>query len=81
MEFLNLVIIFITAFLVLRAPQKERLAFRLLVTSVLLMMAHLPHGHARLVAARVQLLTRPGCQGRARRGPRGNGAGRRGPRK
>jgi hypothetical protein len=38
-EFLNLVIIFTTALLLLRAPQKERLAFRLLVTSVLLMMA------------------------------------------
>ena len=38
-EFLNLVIIFATALLVLRAPQRERLAFRLLVTSVLLMMA------------------------------------------
>jgi hypothetical protein len=38
-EFLNLSIILVTALLVLRAPQKERLAFRLLVTSVLLMTA------------------------------------------
>ncbi len=37
MEFLNLVIIFVTAFLVFRKPAKERLAFRLLVVSVLLM--------------------------------------------
>jgi hypothetical protein len=37
MEFLNLVLIFITAFLVFRKPEKERLAFRLLVVSVLLM--------------------------------------------
>jgi hypothetical protein len=36
-EFLNLVIIFVTAFLVFRKPEKERLAFRLLVVSVLLM--------------------------------------------
>jgi hypothetical protein len=37
-EFLNFVIIFVTAFLVFRRPAKERLAFRLLVVSVLLMM-------------------------------------------
>ncbi len=37
MEFLNLVIIFITAFLVFRRPEKERLARRLLVVSILLM--------------------------------------------
>ncbi len=37
MEFLNLVIIFIAAWLVLRKPHKERLAFGLLVVSVLLM--------------------------------------------
>jgi len=36
-EFLNLVIIFIAACLVLRKPHKERLAFGLLVVSVLLM--------------------------------------------
>jgi hypothetical protein len=36
-EFLNLVIIFITACLVFGRPDKERLAFRLLVVSVLLM--------------------------------------------
>jgi hypothetical protein len=36
-EFLNLVLIFAAAFLVLRKPDKERLAFRLLVTSTLLM--------------------------------------------
>lgn len=37
MEFLNLVLIFITAYLVLRRPDKERLAFRILIASVLLM--------------------------------------------
>jgi len=37
MEFLNLVLIFITAWLVFRKPEKERLAFRILVVSVLLM--------------------------------------------
>ena len=37
MEFLNLVLIFVTAFLVLRAPGRERLAFRLLVVSTILM--------------------------------------------
>ena len=37
MEFLNLVIIFVTAWLVLRKPERERLAFGLLVTSILLM--------------------------------------------
>lgn len=36
-EFLNFVLIFITAWLLLRKPEKERLAFRLLVVSVLLM--------------------------------------------
>jgi hypothetical protein len=36
-EFLNLVIIFITACLVLLKPAKERAAFSLLVVSVLLM--------------------------------------------
>ena len=37
MEFLNLVLIFTAAFLVLRQPERERLAFRLLVVSTLLM--------------------------------------------
>ena len=37
MEFLNFVLIFTAAYLVLRKPEKERLAFRLLVLSVLLM--------------------------------------------
>jgi hypothetical protein len=37
-EFLNLVVIFVAAYLVLRKPQKERLAFGLLVFSVLFMM-------------------------------------------
>lgn len=37
MEFLNLVVIFVTACLVLWKPWKERLAFRLLVFSALLM--------------------------------------------
>jgi hypothetical protein len=36
-EFLNLVLIFATAFLVLRRPDRERLAFRLLVISTVLM--------------------------------------------
>lgn len=38
MECLNLVIIFVTAWLVLRQPQREHLAFSLLIVSVLLMM-------------------------------------------
>ncbi len=37
MEFLNFVLIFTAAYLVFRKPEKERLAFRLLVLSVLLM--------------------------------------------
>jgi hypothetical protein len=37
MEFLNLLLIFTTAVLVLRKPERERLAFRLLVLSALLM--------------------------------------------
>lgn len=37
MEFLNLVVILVTAFLVLRKPHREKLAFRLLVFSVVLM--------------------------------------------
>lgn len=37
MEFLNLVLIFITAYLVFRRPERERLAFRILIVSVLLM--------------------------------------------
>ncbi len=37
MECLNLVVILVTAFLVLRKPHRERLAFGLLVFSVLLM--------------------------------------------
>jgi hypothetical protein len=36
-EFLNLVIIFVTALLVCKKPQRERLAFGFLVTSILLM--------------------------------------------
>ncbi len=36
-EFLNLVLIFTAAFVVLRRPDRERLAFRLLVISTLLM--------------------------------------------
>jgi len=36
-EFLNLVLIFITGCLVFRKPEKERVAFRILVVSVLLM--------------------------------------------
>ncbi len=37
MEFMNFVLIFIAACLVLRMPEKERLAFRLLIVSVTLM--------------------------------------------
>ena len=37
MEFLNWIIIFITAFLVFRRPERERLAFTLLVVSIVLM--------------------------------------------
>jgi hypothetical protein len=37
MEFLNFVLIFVTGWLVLKRPDKEKLAFRLLLTSVLLM--------------------------------------------
>ena len=37
MEFLNFVLILITASLLLRKPEKERVAFRLLVVSVTLM--------------------------------------------
>ena len=36
-EFLNFVLMFAAAWLVLRSPEKERLAFRLLVVSVILM--------------------------------------------
>jgi len=36
-EFLNFVLIFTAAYLVFRKPHRERLAFRLLVVSVLLM--------------------------------------------
>jgi hypothetical protein len=39
MEFLNFVLLFIVAYLLLRKPEKERLAFRLLTISVLLMVA------------------------------------------
>ena len=39
MEFLNFVLIFIAAYLLLRKPENERLAFSLLVASVLLMVA------------------------------------------
>ena len=37
MEFLNLILIFTAAVLVLRKPGRERLAFRLLVISTILM--------------------------------------------
>jgi hypothetical protein len=36
-EFLNFILIFIAGYLLLRRPEKERLAFSLLVVSVLLM--------------------------------------------
>ena len=38
-EFLNFIIIFATGYLVLRHPERERLAFRLLVASSVLMAA------------------------------------------
>jgi len=38
-EFLNLVIIFVAGWLVFRRPERERLAFRLAVASVVLMVA------------------------------------------
>ncbi len=37
MEFLNFALIFITAWLVFRRPEKENLAFSILVVSVVLM--------------------------------------------
>ena len=37
MEFLNFVLIFAAGYLVLRRPERERLAFRLLVASSVLM--------------------------------------------
>lgn len=37
MEFLTFVLMFITAWLLWRRPERERLAFRLLVASILLM--------------------------------------------
>ena len=37
MEFLNFILIFVTAYLLLRKPEKERLAFRILIVSILLM--------------------------------------------
>jgi hypothetical protein len=39
MELSNFLLIFVAGYLVLRKPEKERLAFRLLVVSVLLMIA------------------------------------------
>lgn len=38
MEFVNFSLMFVTAWLLLRRPEKERLAFRLLLTSIALMM-------------------------------------------
>lgn len=37
MELLNLILIFVTALLVWRKPEKERLAFTLLIVSLVLM--------------------------------------------
>jgi len=39
MEFLNFVLMFIAAYILLRKPERERIALRLLVVSVLLMVA------------------------------------------
>jgi lipopolysaccharide export LptBFGC system permease protein LptF len=38
-EFLNFVLMFAAAWIVLRKPEKERLAFRLLMASVVIMVA------------------------------------------
>jgi len=37
MEFLNFLLMFAAAWIVLRRPEKERLAFRLLVASIVIM--------------------------------------------
>ncbi len=37
MEFLNFALMFAAAWIVLRAPEKERVAFRLLVTCIVIM--------------------------------------------
>jgi hypothetical protein len=37
LEFLNFILMFLAAWLIFRKPEKERLAFRLLVASVVLM--------------------------------------------
>lgn len=37
MEFANFVLMLFTAYLLLRKPEKERLAFRLLIVSILMM--------------------------------------------
>ncbi len=50
MEFLNFVLLFVIAFLLWRKPDKERLAFRLLVVCVLLMVTMF------LVATRTAIL-------------------------
>jgi hypothetical protein len=39
MEFLNFVLILIATWILLRKPEKERLAFRLMVVSLVLMVA------------------------------------------
>jgi hypothetical protein len=39
MEFLNFVLMFIVAYILLRKPARERLAFRLLLVSMFLMVA------------------------------------------
>ena len=39
MEFLNFILLFAAAWIVLRKPEKERLAFRLLLASVVIMVA------------------------------------------
>ncbi len=39
MEFSNFILLFIAGYLVLRNPEKEPIAFRLIVVSVLLMIA------------------------------------------
>ena len=56
MEFLNFVLMFFAAFLLLRKPEKERLAFRLLVASVLLMVALFLIATRTAISARGQLL-------------------------
>ena len=57
MEFANLVVIFVAGWLVLRRPEKERLAFGLLAVSVRRDGGALFAGHSHVAAAGRELLT------------------------